>query len=338
MSSTELLRAAFKKIKRYKLIILVTGVLFALLLLFFAMSKRTTYTSKATLFPLTSPSDNAISNSMLNGILGLNDAPKTFTAEATINIIELALSRSIREAVATTRLPQFENKRIVELLVSDINKHKSFFQEEETVPADSLEMTIKGGEMLKAGINAKMSKNGVLELNYTGTDAALITPISNVLIEKLSKFYIELKRQKALADYNFTLDKIDSLQRMVNTIDREAMGMQKRTMFTPPDLLDYAIPKENISSEKTRIMRQRDMYINNRDEAVWRLQKVTPVIAVLDKPTAPFDEKSSSKLLFTLIGFIIGGVTGTCLVLSGLLYRYAKSEMYKSIFGDTATV
>jgi LPS O-antigen subunit length determinant protein (WzzB/FepE family) len=338
VSSTEVLRAAFQKIKRYKLIILAIGMLFALLLLFFAISKRTSYTSKATLFPLTSPSDNAISNSMLNGILGLNDAPKSFTAEATINIIELALSRSIREAVATTRLPKFENKMVVELLVNDINKHKTIFQEEETMPADSLERAIKGGELLKAAVSAKMSKNGVLELGYTGTDAALITPVSNVLIEKLSKFYIELKRQKALSDYNFTLDKIDSLQRMVNTIDREAMGMQKRTMFTPPDLLDYAIPKENISSEKTRIMRQRDMYINNRDEAVWRLQKVTPVIAVLDKPTAPFDEKSSSKILLTLIGFIIGCLLGTCIVLSGLLYRYAKGEIYKSIFGDAVAV
>jgi hypothetical protein len=299
------------------------------------MGKRTTYTSKATLFPLTSPSDNAISNSMLNGILGLNDAPKTFTAEATINIIELALSRSIRESVAITRLPKFENKTVAELLFRDIKEHQSFLQKEETIPTDSLSIAIKGGELLKPDINAKMSKNGVLELYYTGTSEELITPISNVLIEKLSKFYIELKRQKALDDYNFTLDKIDSLQRMINNVDKDAIGMQKRTMFTPAELLDYAIPKENISSEKTRILRQRDMYINNRDEAVWRLQKVTPVIAVLDKPTAPFDKQSQPKILLAFIGFIAGCFIGALILLSGLLYRYAKDEIYKSIFGNS---
>lgn len=319
--------------KRYRLVIFGTGILFALLLFFFAMSKRTTYTAKATLFPLTSPSDNAISNSMLNGILGLNDAPKSFSTEATINIIELALSRSIRESVAMTRLPKFENRTIAELLLKDINDHQSFLDTKEKIPTDSLETAIKVGEILKPNINAKMSKNGVLELYYTGTSEELMTPISNVFIERLSKFYIDLKRQKALADYNFTLDKIDSLQRMINNVDRDAIGMQKRTMFTPAERLDYAIPKENISSEKTRILRQRDMYINNRDEAVWRLQKVTPVIAVLDKPTAPFDVQSQPKILFAIIGFMLGCFTGTLLLLSNLLYRYIKEEVYKSIFG-----
>ena len=336
MNSTELLREALKKIKRYRLIILGAGILFALLILVFTMGKRTTYTSKATLFPLTSPSDNAISSSMLNGILGLNDAPKTFTVEATINIIELALSRSIRQAVAVARLPKYENKTVTELLIRDINEHRSFLQKEETIPTDSLEMAIKGAEILKPDINAKMNKNGVLELYYTGTKEELITPVSKILIENLSKFYIELKRQKALSDYNFTLDKIDSLQRMINNVDRDAIGMQKRTMFTPAERLDYAIPKENISSEKTRIQRQRDMYINNRDEAVWRLQKVTPVISVLDKPTPPFDTQSPPRIVLTLVGFMAGCFIGTLLLLSKLLFQYAKDEIYTSIFGDTA--
>lgn len=336
MSSTELLRQSFKRIIKYKLVILVSGILFALLMLFFIMGKRTTFTSKATLFPLTSPSDNAISNNMLNGILGLSDAPKSFSTEAAINIIELALSRNIREAVAITRLPKYDNKTVAELLIRDKNEHRSFLQKETSIPADSLAAAIKAGEMLKPDINAKMSKNGVLELSYTGTNEALITPVSNVLVDKLSKFYIELKRQKALADYTFTLDKIDSLQRMINNVDRDAISMQKRTMFTPAERLDYAIPKENISSEKARILRQRDMYINNRDEAVWRLQKVTPVIALLDKPTAPFDVQSSSKILFTLIGFIVGCFIGTLVLLGGLLYRYARDEIYKGIFGTDA--
>ena len=321
--------------KRSRFIILVTGILFALLILVFTIGKRTTYTSKATLFPLTSPTDNAISSSMLNGILGLSDAPKSFSSEATINIIELALSRNIREAVAMAKLPAYGNKTVGELLIRDMNEHRSFIQKEETIPTDSLEMAIKTGELLKPNINAKMSKNGVLELYYTGANEALITPVSNVLIEKLSKFYIELKREKALADYNFTLDKIDSLQGMINNIDKDAIGMQKRTMFTPAERLDYAIPKENISSEKTRILRQRDMYINNRDEAVWRLQKVTPVIAVLDKPTAPFDSQSPSRILLTIIGFILGCIIGTFFLLIGLLYQYAKDEIYKSIFGSS---
>ena len=333
MNSSELLQAAVKKIKRYKIIILAAGILFALLAFMYANGKRTSYTSKATLFPLLSPSDNTISNSMLQGILGINDAPKSFSNEATINIIELVQSRRIRESVVTTRLPDFENKTIGELIIEDINDGKPFYSSAIDIPKDSTALAIKASEIIQPDVNVKMNKNGVLELYYTGFKEKYITPVSNVIADKLSKFYIELKRQKALEDYNFTLDKIDSLQRMINGIDRRAIGMQQRTMFTPPELLEYAIPKENVVSEKTRILRQRDMYINNRDEAVWRLQKVTPIIAMLDKPTAPFDVKKQPIILLMIIGFFTGSFLGTLALVGGLVYRYGKDEIYKSIFG-----
>lgn len=332
MESTELLKEIFKRIKKYKAVILTAGIVCAVLMFFYTRDMRSTYTAKATVFPLTSPTDNAISNSMLSGILGLADAPKSFSNEATINIVELALSRSVRESVAMTRLPAFKNKSITELLVQDINDHKFFLSKDIPIPADSNLQAVTGGEILKQNIIAKMSKNGVLELYYTGTKEELITPVCNALIAKLSKFYIDLKRQKALDDYNFTLDKIDSLQRMINRVDRQAIGMQQRTLFTPSDLLEYAIPKENMSSEKVRVLRQRDMYINNRDEAIWRLQKVTPIISVLDKPNAPFDITTQPILLMMVVGFIIGCFLAIVVLLSGLLYRYSKSEIYKSIF------
>lgn len=327
-----MVQAIVIKLKRYKIIVLAAGVVFALLGFMFAHEKRTAYTSKATLFPLLSPSDNTISNNMLQGILGLNDAPKSFSTEATINIIELAQSRRIREAVAVTRLSQFANKTISELIIEDINDNQPFYASSIKMPKDSLSLAIVGSEILKASITAKMNKNGVLELYYTGNREEYITPISNVIADKLSKFYVELKRQKALDDYNFTLDKIDSLQKMINRVDRQAIGMQQRTMFTPAELLEYAIPKENVVSEKTRVQRQRDMYINNRDEAVWRLQKVTPIIAMLDKPNAPFDEKKQPTILIMIIAFIMGSLLGALILISGLLYRYVKEEAYNSVF------
>ncbi len=333
MSSQQLVQAIVIKIKRYKVIVLAAGILFALIGFMYAHGKRTDYTSKATLFPLLSPSDNTISNNMLQGILGLNDAPKSFSTEATINIIELAQSRRIREAVAVTKLPEFGNKTVGQLIIEDINENKPFYVSAVPMPKDSLALAITGSEIIKASITAKMNKNGVLELYYTGNKEEYITPISNVIADKLSKFYVELKRQKALDDYNFTLDKIDSLQKMINRIDRQAIGMQQRTMFTPAELLEYAIPKENVVSEKTRIQRQRDMYINNRDEAVWRLQKVTPIIAMLDKPNAPFDEKKQPAVLIMIIMFIVGSLLGALFLISGLLYRYVKDEAYSSVFG-----
>jgi uncharacterized protein involved in exopolysaccharide biosynthesis len=333
VDTKELIKEIVKRIQKTKYIIIAAGVATAVLFIFLFANKPATYTSKATLFPLTSPSDNGISSSMLSGILGLSDAPKSFSSEATINIIELALSRSIREQVACTRLLQFQNKTIGELLIKEQNDQRSLFAKNIELPKDSVALAVLGSELLKPAINAKMSKNGVLELYFTSTNLLYVSPVSYTLIDKLSTFYIDLKRQKASDDYNFTLSKIDSLQLVINGVDKKAIGIQQSTMFAPPELLEYNIPKSNISAEKSRVVRQRDMFINNRDEALWHLQKVTPIISVLDKPSAPFDVVKPSKMLFLIIGFIAGSMLTAFLVLSGLLYRYAKSEIYKAVFG-----
>jgi len=333
VTSQEFIRESFLRLQKKKLLVIAGGLVFLLLGLVYALNKRPVYTAKATVFPLTSANtENAGTTAMLSNILGISGAPNSFSSEAVINIVELANSRSIREAVAATRLPQFGNKTIAELLLNDINEHRSFWSKELKIPSDSVELAITGGDLLLPDISSRMSKNGVMELYYSNAKRELVTPVSNVIISKLSQFYIDLKRRKALDDYNFTVAKIDSMQQQVNSVDRSAINLQKRTMFTSPAVLEYSLPKENISVEKSRMLQQLNIYMNNRDEAAWRLQKNTPVIAVLDKPTEPFDKEAPSKIILSLIGLIIGTVLVSGSLLSGLLIRYIKSEIRKSIF------
>ncbi|MBC7509713.1 MAG: hypothetical protein H7320_13345 [Ferruginibacter sp.] len=334
MTSTVLIRNIFNKLARYKILVVICGIATALLLFFYAKNNRPVYTAKATVFPLTSPADNSISSSALSGILGIEGPSKSFSSEASINIVELTLSRNVRQRVAATRIPQFGNKTVTELLAGDLNEHKFFFEKTIELPADSESMSLQGSEFLKDAITAKMSKNGVLELYFSSADKELITPVTNILIDKLSQFYIDLKISKALADYNFTVKKIDSLQGMLNLVDKKAVVMQNSTFFTPVDRLEYGLPKENLSMEKSRVLRQRDLSVNNREEATWRLQKATPIISVLDKPVQPFTEVKSSPVVFIIIGFIVGCLLSALFLIGGLIYKYIKSEMYTSIFGN----
>jgi hypothetical protein len=85
-------------------------------------------------------------------------------------------------------LPAFGNKTIAELLIEDHNSHKSFFEKDTRLPSDSIAAAVAGAEFLKTGIVAKMSKNGVLELYFSHPNSSLITPISYVLIDKVSQF------------------------------------------------------------------------------------------------------------------------------------------------------
>lgn len=333
MTSTDLIKSILKRFRSFKILILICSIGFGIGFYFYAKNKRHLYTAKATVFPLTAAADNSIGNSALNGILGIEGTPKSFSSEAAINIIELSLSRNLRERVAAAKVPELGNKTVTELLVQDINAHKSFFGDTISISPDSTTMATLGSQLLKNSFDVKMSKNGVLEIYFTNADKELLTPVTNIFIGKLSQFYIDLKITKALSDYNFTVKRIDSFQALLDIADKKAVGMQNSTFFTPLEKLEFSIPKENLSMERTRILRQRDMSVSNREEATWRLQKVTPIISVLDKPAEPFTETASSPTSYFIIGFIIGCIISIVLLISDLIYNYAKSEFTKELFG-----
>lgn len=338
MTSPELIKNVIKKLDKYKFAILATGLIVGTLLYFKTKSQRPVYTAKATVFPLTASTENSASSSAISSILGVEAPTKSFSSEAAINIIELTLSRNLRKRVAGARVPQFGNKTVTELLVEDINNHQPYFQKSTlTLPADSAARVIIGAEMIKPNLEAKMGKNGLLELNFSSPNKDLVTPISNIIIEKLSQFYIDLKITKALADYNFTVKKLDSIQSIINTVDKRAINMQNSTFFTPMEKLEYTIPKENLSLEKSHIQHQKDVSINNREEAVWRLQKATPIISVLDTPTEPFTVTASSPKMYAIFGFLGGCFVCGLILIAQLILTYTKAEMRKS-FGKEEEV
>jgi hypothetical protein len=333
VSSTELIRQVVKRLWRRKLLVLVAGVAISLGLFFYAKTKRPVYTAKATIFPLTNALDNSLSSNTLSGILGLGEATKTFSSEATINIIELSLSRYVRECVANVRMPAFGNKTVADLLIEDQNEHRSPLQQPGKLPRDSIAAAVTGGELLRTCIGAKMTKNGLLELSFTHPKQDLITPVANVLISKVSQFYTDLKIRKAQADYQFTVRKVDSLDAILNGIDRKAISIQNTTLFAP-DRLEYDIPKQKVNADKQRFLRQREISLNNQEEALWRLQKSTPIISVLDTPTEPFTISRPSAVLYAAIGFIAGSLFVAFLLVSGLLYHYGVSEFKVALAGD----
>ncbi len=336
MTTHELVKNVFLKIGRYKFLILAGGILFGALFFLYSRSVKPMYSSRATVFPLTTSNDNSASTSALSSLLGISDAPKSFSNEASINIVELALSRNTREAVAIERIPEQGNKTIAELLIDNYNDSKSIFSKSLKKPTDQAALVSLGGDLLKSGIAAKINKNGILEVVYSNTNKELISPISYIFIDKLSEFYKDLKIKKAKLDYDFTIKKIDSLDAVLGGFDKKAVAMANTTMFVPAERIEYSIPKENLANQKEWVTRQRDASANNREEALWRLQKVTPIIATLDKPDPPFNVKKSSPLIFGSVGFFVGCVLMLIFLLSGLFYRYAKGEIYKAVFGNAA--
>jgi uncharacterized protein involved in exopolysaccharide biosynthesis len=330
VTTIKLLRNIAAKIKRYKFFILIAAVICAIVFCLPELNKKTIYTAKATLFPLNS--DNEKSPSSLSGLLGLSgDASSSFDNNNSVNILELTVSRTLMQTVASKRLTDLDNKTIAELLVDERNNNTSFFSKKIKFPSDSISQVVLGGSLLSENFIAKINKNNVLELYYSNTNTTLLEPITDTIISEITKFYTNLKIEKALADYNFTIAQLDSVQKTLDKLDSKAIGMQNTTLFTSDKLLTYQIPKNYIADAKDMATRQKDILINNKEEAMWRLQKITPIVEVLDKPEAPFDSKKSAPLLMGSVGFLLGGFLAMLITISGVLYTYIKAEILKAL-------
>jgi hypothetical protein len=266
-------------------------------------------------------------------LLGGADAPKSFSQDASINIVELALSRNTMEAVVMKRIPELGNKRIAELLIESYNKSKKIYTPSIKIPNDTNLLKAYGTSVLKDIYTAKVLKSGIFEVTFSNCNKELLSPVCYHLIDKISQFYIDMKIKKAKRDYDFTLKKVDSLQVSLDMYDRQAVIMNNSTLFVPNSRIEYSIPKENLVNAKERVMRQRDAAANNKEEALWRLQKATPIIATLDKPEPPFDIVRASSILYAIIGMIIGTMLFMGIVLYPLIMNYIRAEANKAIFG-----
>lgn len=332
MTNIELFTQLIKRLKKFSWLIIILGIGFGGFFYYMAKQSLVVYTSTATVFPLNSSTDNAVTSSAISNILGLSDAPKSFSGEASINIMELATSRRTRDAVAMSRIPSMQNKMISELLIEEYNRHTGFMQNVPIrTPLDSLQLINIASGMLKGGMQAKINKNGILELHFTNTSQDIVREVSYIYIDKLSSFYIDLKKKKAQIDYEFALKKVDSLSNVLNGLDKSAIAQDESTFFTNEELKRYSLPKQNLAQDKSTVQSQYYYAVNNREGAAYKLQKETPIIEPLDRPEPPYDESRKSKMVYTMMGFILGAVIGIGLVSWKTVSRYFSEELNKAI-------
>jgi hypothetical protein len=205
------------------------------------------------------------------------------------------------------------------------------------MPTDETQLITWAGQVLKSGLTASINKNGSFVLSYTGRDPDLVRTVSYGFIDKISKFYIDLKREKAKNDFEFASSKVDSLRSVMRGKDAQLIGIDKRTMFTNTNKLEYRVPTENLIADKQMIRQQYATAVANQQNAAYKLQKATPLIKVLDKPEPPYEVQHKSAFLYGLVGLMLGIFLTAGLLIAGILLRYLKEESSKAIFGTPKT-
>ena len=115
--------------------------------------------------------------------------------------------------------------------------------------------------------------------------------------------------------------------------DNQIISIDKRTLFTNTDKMEFRVPTENLITEKQMLRQQYAVAVANQQNAAYKLQKATPVMKVLDQPEPPYDVQKRSPLIYSIIGFFIGIIVSLGYFSIGLLIRYGRSEARKAIYG-----
>lgn len=332
MSTQQLTEAVFKKLKRRIIIILGAAVILSLIMALHALNTPRTYTSNAIIFPLTAGNDSK-SGSVLSALTGNADIGKSFTDENSVNIVELAQSRTTREEVAKTPVPEKNNKTIAQLLLEEYNHNRSFLEKKIEIADDDPYLIAWAANEFSSNLNANITRTSSFQLNYSGRTPELVRTVSYAFIDKISQFYIELKREKARIDFEFASTKVDSLRTVMNAKDHKLIEMDRRTLFTNTSKLEFKVPAENVIADKQMVRAQYANAVANQQNAAYRLQKATPVIKLLDKPEGPYDVSAKSPLTYGIIGFVGGFLMLSVLFASPVLIRYVGHELTRMIYG-----
>lgn len=332
MGTQQLTEAIFNRLTKRIIVIFLVSIAFSLALIIYALRTPRTYTSNAIIFPLTAGNDNS-SGSVLSALVGASDMNKSFTNENSVNIVELAQSRTTREEVAKTRVPEMGNKMIAELLLEDYNNNKSSLEKTIKIKPDDPNLINWACKVFAANLNAVITKTSSFQLNYTARSPQLVRIISYAFIDKISQFYIELKREKAKRDFEFATLKVDSLRGVMNVKDEKLIAMDQKTLFTNTSKFEYRVPTENVLAEKQMVRAQYANAVANQQNAAYKLQKATPVIKILDKPEPPFNSTTKSPLIYGVIGFVVGFLGISLFFIAPLLVKYAGHEVHKMIYG-----
>jgi len=338
LASNELIRIIINRLNRIKILILIGGASIAVLMFMIAKNTPTIYSVKSTLYPLTAANDASSASSKLTELIGGGGSSKTLSDDANVNIEEVAKSRRTREAVVAVRLPDFGNKSISVILIEEYNKNKSRFSSDIKMPTLEGDLHSTGANLIATNYMIKVNKNNLLEIVFTSTNEKLLKPASLVLIDKISQFYKELKIKKAQFDFDFTQKKVDSLERVLRKFDNQRIYLNNTTLFVQPGKLQYTVPKENLENNKLLVLAQRNGAASNREEALWRKQKVTPIIEILDAPEPPFNVTKPSNILYGIIGFMIGCLIFTIFSISDIIYRYLRFEVKKKLSDPTVEI
>lgn len=325
--------------KKQKLILLV-ALIFGIGSLLYAFSKKTQYVA------ITSFSLEDAKSSSNSGLLGLasqfgfdlgGNVGGVFTGD---NIMELFKTRRIVEAVLLREIGTTHKLLVDELYFDllkkgdEINSSRfkgfSFRKSHDNKQFQFWQDSLLGGLFTLVSENYVVVEKPDKKLNIIVISCK--TPNENFsktlcddLVDEVSKFYIDTKVGRARKNVEILQNKADSLRRVYSG------KLSGRASISDANINPlFQTSQVGIIEKQTDISVVLTAYtevIKNLEMSKFALLRETPLIQVIDYPKFPLKKKKPNMILYSLAGFLAGGILTISIIIFLFVYRvYFKND------------
>ncbi len=325
-------------------LIFTFGVVGAAVGIFLAIRAEYTYSAK-----LSFVIEDDKGQSGLTGALGLASqfgvdlgGGSTGSVFSGANLLELMKSRSLIEQALLTSVEIAGGKKtLVEVYIEmrqwrkkweGANVFIGYFKENNreklTLQQDSI-LGLIHNQILQSNLSIKQrdKRLGIIDAIVTSPNEQFSKKFVEVLVEVVSRFYIETKTKKTAYNVSILQRQADSIRYQLNSaIGGVALGLDATYNLNP------AMSASRLQSQKRQIDVQANTAIlieltKNLELAKISLRKETPLIQVIDYPILPLEKQKLSKRK----GAITGGMIGVLLIFVYL----TTTRLYKQISNNS---
>jgi len=138
---------------------------------------------------------------------------------------------------------------------------------------------------------------------------------TEILVDVVSRFYIETKTKKESENVNVLQRQTDSVRAQLNSAIRGVASSMDSNPNANPALQVLRVPSQRRQVDvqgNTAIFGE---LVKNLELAKISLRRETPLVQVIDRPILPLEKEKTSKIAAVLLGFFIGSVLTSIILL-----------------------
>jgi len=302
------------------LVIGIVGIVCAGLGILYAFLSKPTYSATVS-FVLSSNSQADAGILGLASQFGIDLSAGTTDAFSGENIITLMNSQSIIKRILFKKIPE-NNEILVNMIARELKLDDSWAKNERTKNSfpfpDALSKLSPIQDSLVREMYEPVTKNllqvsrpdkdaGFYEVIAKSTNELTALYLSKYVVDETTRFYIETKTSVSKKNLDMMQKEADSLRILLSGAISSTASSYDKTYNLNPAL---QVERSSAQEGQLRITAIGTAYgevLKNLEIAKITLEKETPLYQIIDEPNLPLKANKPSKLLWLIIGGIIGG-------------------------------